>query len=74
MPGRHNISNSLAAIAVGLELDIPFDQIRERLESFEGVHRRFEILGEANNIIVVDDYAHNPSKVESRIERCARRL
>ena len=67
MPGRHNISNSLAAIAVGLELDIPFDRIRESLESFQGVHRRFEILGEANNIIVVDDYAHNPAKLKAAL-------
>ena len=67
MPGRHNISNSLAAIAVGLELEIPFDQIRERLESFQGVHRRFEVLGEANNIIVVDDYAHNPAKLKAAL-------
>jgi UDP-N-acetylmuramate--alanine ligase len=67
MPGRHNISNSLAAIAVGLELDIPFDQIRESLESFSGVHRRFEILGEVNNIIVVDDYAHNPAKLKAAL-------
>ena len=67
MPGRHNISNSLAAIAVGLELDIPFDQIRERLESFAGVHRRFEVLGKVNNIIVVDDYAHNPAKLKAAL-------
>ena len=67
MPGRHNISNSLAAIAVGLELDIPFDRIRESLESFQGVHRRFEILGEVNNIIVVDDYAHNPAKLKAAL-------
>ena len=67
MPGRHNISNSLAAIAVGLELDIPFDRIRESLEAFQGVHRRFEILGEENNIIVVDDYAHNPAKLKAAL-------
>ena len=67
MPGRHNISNSLAAIAVGLELDVPFDRIRESLESFQGVHRRFEILGEANDIIVVDDYAHNPAKLKAAL-------
>ena len=67
MPGRHNISNSLAAIAVGLELDIPFDRIRERLESFRGVHRRFEVLGEVNDIIVVDDYAHNPAKLKAAL-------
>ncbi len=67
MPGRHNISNSLAAIAVGLELEVPFECIRESLESFQGVHRRFEVLGEANNIIVVDDYAHNPAKLKAAL-------
>lgn len=67
MPGRHNIANSLAAIAVGLELDIPFEQIRESLESFQGVHRRFEVLGEADDIIVVDDYAHNPAKLKAAL-------
>ena len=63
MPGRHNISNSLAAIAVGLELDISFDNILDALESFQGVHRRFEVLGTADDIVVVDDYAHNPAKL-----------
>ena len=63
MPGRHNISNSLAAIAVGLELEIPFDKIQNALESFQGVHRRFEVLGTVDNIVVVDDYAHNPAKL-----------
>jgi UDP-N-acetylmuramate--alanine ligase len=65
MPGRHNISNSLAAIAVGLELSVPFNQIRDALESFQGVHRRFEIIGAVNDIIVVDDYAHNPAKLQA---------
>ena len=65
MPGHHNISNSLAAMAVGLELDVPFDQAREALESFQGVHRRFEIIGQVNDIIVVDDYAHNPAKLKA---------
>ena len=65
MPGRHNISNSLAAIAVGLELKVPFDHIQEALESFRGVHRRFEIIGQVNDIIVVDDYAHNPAKLKA---------
>ena len=67
MPGRHNISNSLAAIAVGLELGIPFDGIRSSLESFQGVHRRFEVLGEVDDIIVVDDYAHNPAKLKAAL-------
>lgn len=65
MPGRHNISNALAAIAVGMELDVPFDQLRDALESFQGVHRRFEVIGQANGVIVVDDYAHNPAKLKA---------
>lgn len=65
MPGRHNISNSLAAIGVGIELDIPFNRIRTALESFQGIHRRFEIVGEAQGIIIVDDYAHNPAKLRA---------
>ena len=65
MPGNHNISNSLAAIAVGLELRVPFDLIRDALESFRGVHRRFEIIGQVDGIIVVDDYAHNPAKLKA---------
>jgi len=65
MPGHHNISNSLAAISVGLELDIPFDKIKRALDSFQGVHRRFEIIGEVNGVLVVDDYAHNPAKIRA---------
>ena len=65
MPGQHNILNSLAGISVGLELDIPFDQIKRALDSFQGVHRRFEIIGEANGVLIVDDYAHNPAKLRA---------
>lgn len=65
MPGRHNISNALAAIAVGLELEVPFDQLRDALESFQGVHRRFEVIDQVNGVIVVDDYAHNPAKLKA---------
>jgi UDP-N-acetylmuramate--alanine ligase len=65
MPGSHNISNSLAAIGVGIELDIPFDHIRGALESFQGIHRRFEIVGQEQDTIVVDDYAHNPAKLRA---------
>ena len=65
MPGRHNICNALAAIAVGLELEVPFNQLRDALESFQGVHRRFEVIGQANGVIVVDDYAHNPAKLKA---------
>ncbi len=65
MPGQHNVLNSLAAITVGLELDIPFAKIAEALESFQGVHRRFEIIGEVNDVLIVDDYAHNPAKLQA---------
>ena len=65
MPGQHNVLNSLAAITVGLELDIPFAKIAEALESFQGVHRRFEIIGEVNGVLIVDDYAHNPAKLQA---------
>ena len=65
MPGHHNISNSLAAVAAGLELGIEFAHIQSALASFEGVHRRFEIIGKHDDIIVVDDYAHNPAKLRA---------
>lgn len=63
IPGEHNILNALAAIAVGLELDIPFEKIRTGLEKFTGVRRRFEIKGVINDIMVVDDYAHHPTEI-----------
>jgi len=75
MPGLHNVSNALAAIAVGLTIssafgrDYPtplsFQQIQEALANFQGIHRRFEILGEVKGIMVVDDYAHNPAKLRA---------
>ena len=68
MPGRHNIANSLAAIAVGLELEISFDKIQYAIQNFQGVHRRFEILGTVDNIVVVDDYAHNPAKLMAALQ------
>lgn len=63
LPGRHNVLNSLAAIAVGRELGIEFKKIKEALEQFKGVHRRFEIIGEANGIMVADDFAHHPAEM-----------
>ncbi|GAB4334884.1 MAG: UDP-N-acetylmuramate--L-alanine ligase [Calditrichia bacterium] len=65
LPGEHNILNALAAVAVGLELEIPFEKIRRGLEKFSGVNRRFEIRGEFNGIMVVDDYAHHPTEIEA---------
>ena len=63
VPGLHHVRNSLAAMALGLELEIPFHKIRTGLMSYEGVGRRFEILGEAEGITIVDDYAHHPTEI-----------
>ncbi len=63
VPGRHNILNALAAIAVADELDVPFATSCEALRDFTGVHRRFEIKGESQGVVVVDDYAHHPTEV-----------
>jgi UDP-N-acetylmuramate--alanine ligase len=63
MPGRHNVLNSLAAIAVGIEFNLPFAAIQEGLAAFGGVARRFEIRGEHGGVIVVDDYGHHPTEI-----------
>lgn len=63
MPGRHNVLNSLAAIAVGVEFDLPFAAIRDGLAQFGGVARRFEIRGEHGGVIVMDDYGHHPTEI-----------
>ncbi len=68
IPGEHNVLNALAAIAVGLELDIPFDRIREGLEKFSGVNRRFEHKAQVRDIMVVDDYAHHPSEITATLQ------
>jgi len=67
-PGDHLVRNSLAAIAVGLELDIPFDKIKAGIETFEGVGRRFEVKGTVGGITVVDDYGHHPTEIAATIE------
>ena len=67
-PGLHNVRNALAAIAVGLELDIPFEKIQRGLASFTGVDRRFEVKGEVRDIVVIDDYAHHPTEIEATLE------
>ncbi len=67
VPGIHNVRNALAAFAVGLELDIPADEITAALNRFSGVRRRFEVLSTANDIMIVDDYAHHPVEVEATL-------
>jgi UDP-N-acetylmuramate--alanine ligase len=68
LPGLHNVYNSLAAMAVGLELGIDFAKIKKALERVEGVQRRLEIKGEAQQITVVDDYGHHPTEIKTTLE------
>jgi UDP-N-acetylmuramate--alanine ligase len=63
LPGRHNVENALATIAVALELEVPFRSAAEALESFAGVERRFEAKGAVGGIRVVDDYGHHPTEI-----------
>jgi UDP-N-acetylmuramate--alanine ligase len=67
-PGDHNVKNALAAIAVGIELGIPFENIKSGLERFEGVFRRFQIKHNSDQLIVIDDYAHHPTEVQATIQ------
>jgi UDP-N-acetylmuramate--alanine ligase len=67
-PGKHNVKNALAAVAVGLELDIDFKNIKSGLERFEGVFRRFQLKAEQDNVIVIDDYAHHPTEVQATLD------
>jgi UDP-N-acetylmuramate--alanine ligase len=67
VPGKHNVYNSLAAIAVGLELDVPFDTIVHALHEFGGADRRFQFKGEEKGITVVDDYGHHPTEIKATL-------
>ncbi len=63
VPGKHNVYNALAAIAVALELEVSFEKIAAAFLTFKNANRRFQFKGEANGITVVDDYAHHPTEI-----------
>jgi UDP-N-acetylmuramate--alanine ligase len=67
VPGMHNVLNATAAIAVGLELDIPVETIRQGLASYTGVDRRFQTRGEASGVTVIDDYGHHPTEIRATL-------
>jgi UDP-N-acetylmuramate--alanine ligase len=71
VPGKHNVLNSLAAIAVGLEFDVNMETIRSSLLKFTGADRRFHRLGEAKGRYLVDDYAHHPTEISTTLEASA---
>ena len=67
VPGRHNLLNALGAVAVGLEVGVPFDRIAAALQEFQGAERRFQLYGEAAGVMVVDDYGHHPTEIAAVI-------
>jgi UDP-N-acetylmuramate--alanine ligase len=78
VPGRHGILNALAAVATGLEIEIPFEIIAGALASFQNADRRFQIKGRKGDILVVDDYGHHPTEIAATLsaarQACARRI
>ena len=71
VPGTHNLQNALAAVAVGLELGVPFGRIAAALAEFSGAERRYEMRGSARGVTVVDDYGHHPTEIAA-VLRAAR--
>jgi UDP-N-acetylmuramate--alanine ligase len=68
IPGKHNIKNTLAALAIALEVGISFEMAKKSIEKFQGVERRFEIKANVDNITIVDDYAHHPTEVKATLD------
>ena len=67
VPGAHNVLNASAAIAVGVGLGIPVEQIHAALENFRGVDRRFQLRGKAAGVSVIDDYGHHPTEIRATL-------
>ncbi|MBN2800691.1 MAG: UDP-N-acetylmuramate--L-alanine ligase [Deltaproteobacteria bacterium] len=68
MPGVHNVSNAVGAVATALEMDIPFAVIQEALFEFTGVERRFTVVAEVGGVLLVDDYGHHPVEIEATLK------
>ncbi|MEO5335114.1 MAG: UDP-N-acetylmuramate--L-alanine ligase [Magnetococcus sp. YQC-5] len=67
LPGRHNVSNALAAVAIACELEIPWEVIVRALDRYHGVRRRFDILMETPQRVIIDDYAHHPTEIRATL-------
>jgi len=67
IPGKHNVQNALAAVAVGLNLNVPFEKVKAGIEKFTGVFRRWELKAEINGITIIDDYAHHPTEIRATL-------
>ena len=67
VPGRHNVLNATAAVAIARQLEVPADKIAEGLNHFRGVDRRFQLRGTARGVTVVDDYGHHPTEIRATL-------
>jgi UDP-N-acetylmuramate--alanine ligase len=68
IPGRHNVANALAAIIACMEVGLEFSAIAEALGQFQGAKRRFQVIGEVDDILIVDDYAHHPTEIDATLK------
>lgn len=68
IPGRHNVYNALATLITCLEAGLTFEQVAETITEFRGAKRRFQVLGEVDDILVIDDYAHHPTEIQATIQ------
>lgn len=68
VPGQHNISNAMAAMSVAHQMGLPLDAAAGALASYSGVCRRFEVVGEADGIVIIDDYAHHPTEIRATLQ------
>ena len=67
LPGRHMVQNALAVLAVAQELEVPFDITAKTVAAFTGVRRRFQRIGEVNDILLIDDYGHHPTEIKATL-------
>ncbi|MBU0599622.1 UDP-N-acetylmuramate--L-alanine ligase [bacterium] len=72
VPGRQYVNNSLAAIGMALELNISYEIIKKALSSYRSVQRRFQIKGNVNGILIIDDYAHHPTEIKATLESASK--
>src|SRR5690606_13678233 len=68
VPGRHNVQNALATLITSIEAGLSFEQAAAAIKEFRGAKRRFQVLGEVDNILVIDDYAHHPTEIQATIQ------
>ena len=68
IPGKHNVLNALSAIALGMEIGLSFNAVKESLQSFRGVDRRFQIKAYSKDVMIIDDYAHHPTEIKAVLE------